>query len=82
MQKNIDRIKDEVWKTVKVEIVEGYFLYNKSKDLLRIKTREGTQLVRPNDNAWVWDDEIERVWVCERAGDWPKWELYSMENKV
>jgi hypothetical protein len=54
MHKTMDRMKESVWETAKVEIVEGFYVYNKSKSPFRIKTEDGTQLIKPNDSIWVW----------------------------
>jgi hypothetical protein len=54
MQKNSDKLKDDVWETAKTEIVSGFFVFNKSKNLLRIKTDDGSQLVKPTDYMWIW----------------------------
>jgi hypothetical protein len=79
MHKNMDRMKESVWETAKVEIVEGFYVYNKSKSPFRIKTEDGTQLIKPNDSIWVWSKQIERVWIEDGPGySWPKWELYTM----
>ena len=37
-------------------------------------------MIKPNDYMWVWDQNIEKVWICERTSDWPKWDLYRMEK--
>lgn len=31
---------------------------------------------------WVWNENIEKVWICERTSEWPKWDLFRIENKL
>jgi hypothetical protein len=44
---------------------------------MRLKWKYGTVYLRPSESAWVWSDEIERVWVTDRELEWPRWTLYE-----
>ena len=79
MKKNIDKIKENAWETQQIEHVCGFYVYNDSRNLLRVQTDDGTQLVKISDHTWVWAKEILKVWECQRTEDWPKWSLYTME---
>lgn len=53
-QKLFDRLQKSVWETAKTEIVKGYYLVNTTRDPIRVKTDEGTALIKANDSLWVW----------------------------
>ena len=53
-QKLIERLQKSAWETAKTEIVKGFYIINTTRDQVRIKTEEGTSLIRANDSAFVW----------------------------
>lgn len=54
MQKNIDKIFKHIWKTAKTYVVKGFFVFNDTRELLRLKTEDGSQLVKSGDSSWIW----------------------------
>jgi hypothetical protein len=35
-------------------MIKGFFVYNDTRDLLRLKTDDGSQLVKSGDSCWIW----------------------------
>ena len=62
MKKNIERIKEPAWLTEKIDKIQGFYVHNTTKNLIRVKTDEGTQAVKGNDYQWIWAKSIEKVW--------------------
>ena len=48
---------------------------------MRIRTSDGTVMMRSNENLWVWTDEILDIWISEKSMSWPKWSLYSLKEE-
>lgn len=77
LRKFKERIPPEIMKKAWKEKLSGILVYNSTRDYMRLKWKFGSVYLRPSENAWVWTDSIERVWVTDRELDWPKWTLYN-----
>jgi hypothetical protein len=72
-----ERLDEKVWEDKRVMMIKGYFVSNNSKSTIRLQTNDGSIFVRTLEGAWVWADEILKIWVPERFTEWPEWSLYS-----
>ena len=58
-----ERLDEKVWEDKMITHVKGYFVSNNTKSTIRLQTNDGSVYIRSIEGAWVWSDQITRIWV-------------------
>jgi hypothetical protein len=72
-----ERLDEKMWADKRSTIVKGYFVTNNTKSTIRLQTEDGSYFIRSLEGAWIWSQQIIKIWVPERFVDWPEWSLYN-----
>ena len=49
-----ERLPDTVYNDRRSIVMKGFFVSNNTKNTIRLKTNDGSYIVRSIDSAWVW----------------------------